>query len=306
MECLTKLEKIQHQILKRITNLELSNKFSTALSLQPTKQHSGPETTESLLSSILRSNGVYDFAFKRVPSHYYDTPLEARRDILDAPSVHHLCKSIVLVVGACGDVMVIIGINIRKKGLHVGVGVASGSGDTLLFTSSPHGGAKTNRVVGYCSDGGIRIGLGGMVVGGGGRSGSGGMVNTQAHESVTDCSDRNNSKYYVVVVQYSARFSAETVKNFLYSVNNGKIPKKRFNLRLAPEEESTQLTGYKRNGVTCVGMKTDIPVILDEAITKLNPDFFWLGGGEIDLKLGIRTSQFISLVKPYIVSCSST
>lgn len=47
-------------------------------------------------------------------------------------------------------------------------------------------------------------------------------------------------------------------------------------------------------------------VILDEAIQKLSPDFFWLGGGEIDLKLGIRTTEFINFVKPFIVSCSST
>ena len=47
-------------------------------------------------------------------------------------------------------------------------------------------------------------------------------------------------------------------------------------------------------------------VILDEAIVKLNPDFFWLGGGEVDLKLGIRTCEFINFVKPFIVSCSGT
>lgn len=80
---------------------------------------------------------------------------------------------------------------------------------------------------------------------------------------MVDCSDRNNSKYYVVVVQvtffffstdvfkvktfimlvyelreiwtllfwvqYTARFNAEAVKNFLYSLNEGKIAKKKFN-----------------------------------------------------------------------------
>lgn len=45
-------------------------------------------------------------------------------------------------------------------------------------------------------------------------------------------------------------------------------------------------------------------VILDEAITKLSPDFFWLGGGEIDLKLGVRTSEFLDFVKPFVVPCS--
>ncbi|KAG8374742.1 hypothetical protein BUALT_Bualt10G0027500 [Buddleja alternifolia] len=181
------------------------------------------------LSAILRSNAaaVRDFSFKRVPADYYDWPLEARRDILGAASIHHLCKSIVL-------------------------------------------------------------------------------VNTQAPPSVTDCRDRNYSKYYIVIVQYTARFNAETVKNFLYTLNNGKISKKKFNMRLAPEETSAKLTGYEHNGVTCIGMKTDIPVILDEAIVKLNPDFFWLGGGEIDLKLGIRTPEFIDFVKPFIINCSGS
>lgn len=56
-------------------------------------------------------------------------------------------------------------------------------------------------------------------------------MNTQAPADLTDCSDRNNSKYYVVVVQYTARFNAETVKAFLYALNNGKIPKKKFNCK---------------------------------------------------------------------------
>ncbi|KAI3409647.1 uncharacterized protein J3R85_019036 [Psidium guajava] len=130
------------------------------------------------------------------------------------------------------------------------------------------------------------------------------MVNTQAPSTVIDCKDQNNSKYYVVVVQYTARLNAEALKNYLYELNDGKVPKKKFNLRLASEETSLMLTGFEHNAVTCIGMKTEIPVILDEAIVKLNPDFFWLGGGEVDLKLGIRTSQFINCVKPFIVSCS--
>ncbi|KAL8064461.1 hypothetical protein ABFX02_01G092200 [Erythranthe guttata] len=238
MEALAELETVQTRILRRISDLELSHlpqTFSYSVSLSstaPTPAASGADadsstTTEGRLSAILRANAVRDFSFKRVPSDYYDWTLEARRDILGAASIHHLCKSIVL-------------------------------------------------------------------------------VNTQAPADVTDCSNRNYSKYYVVVVQYTARFNAETVKNFLYTLNDGKISKKKFNMRLAPEEISGKLTGYEHNGVTCIGMETDIPVILDEAIVKLNPDFFWLGGGEIDLKLGIRTSEFVNYVKPFIVNCSSS
>ncbi|XP_057513922.1 uncharacterized protein LOC130795731 [Actinidia eriantha] len=227
---LAELERRQTRILQRITDLELANlpqRFSDTVSVSSPHDDNGAADIESRLSAVLHSNGVRDFAFKRVPSDYYDWTLESRRDVLGAASIDHLCKSIVL-------------------------------------------------------------------------------INTQAPSNVTDCSDRNNSKYYVVVVQYIARFNAETVKNFLYSLNNGTIPKKKFNMRLAPEEMSQKLTGYEHNGVTCIGMKTDIPVILDEAIVKLDPDFFWLGGGEVDLKLGIRTSEFIDYVKPFIVSCSGT
>ncbi|XAR54964.1 hypothetical protein NMG60_11030318 [Bertholletia excelsa] len=232
-EALAELERRQVRILQRIRDIELSHLSQRSLpSLSVSSRREDPNgkasaaaSVEARLSSILRANGVRDFSFKHVASDYYDLPLESRRDALGASSIHHLCKSIVL-------------------------------------------------------------------------------VNTQAPSTVTDCSDRNNSKYYVVVVQYTARFSAETVKNFLYSLNDGKIPKKRINMRLAPEETSHKLTGFEHNAVTCIGMKTDIPVILDEAIVKLNPDFFWLGGGDVFLKLGIRTSEFISCVKPFIVSIS--
>ncbi|XP_068635774.1 uncharacterized protein [Aristolochia californica] len=231
MDSLGELEERQKRILQQIAELERSLLPQQLSGLAISSHHQSDNvcnsgSTESRLSAILKAGGVRDFLFKRVPSDYYDMPLEYRRDVLGASSIDHLCKSIV-------------------------------------------------------------------------------MVNTQAHASVNDCSDRNNSKYYIVVIQYTSRLNAENVKNFLYSLNNGKIPKKRFNMRLAPEEESAKLTGYEHNGVTCIGMNTDIPVILDESISKLDPDFFWLGGGEVDLKLGIRTLQFINFTKPLVVNCSS-
>ena len=47
-----------------------------------------------------------------------------------------------------------------------------------------------------------------------------------------------------------------------------------------------------------------VQIILSKAIVDLSPDFFWLGGGEVDLKLGIQTSQFIDLLNPFIVDVS--
>ncbi|KAL3693182.1 hypothetical protein R1sor_006833 [Riccia sorocarpa] len=129
------------------------------------------------------------------------------------------------------------------------------------------------------------------------------MVNSQAPDNIKDCSDRNNSKYYLIVIQYTARLNAEKVRQFVYSLNNGRLPKKKINMRLAPEAESNALTGFEHNAVTPFGMLTNIPVILSDAIVRLQPEFFWLGGGEVDLKLGIRTQDFIRILDPFIADC---
>jgi hypothetical protein len=125
-ESLAELERVQTHLLQRISKLEQHSNLPSHTNPNPNPPLiNNPQIhtdTVSRLSSILQTNGVTDFSFKRVASDYYDWSLEARRDALNAASIHHLCKSIVL-------------------------------------------------------------------------------VNTQAPSNVVDCSDRNNSKYYVVVVQ---------------------------------------------------------------------------------------------------------
>lgn len=100
MEALAELERLQIRILNRISDLELSvlpQFFSHSLSLSSSSAADDSSTTEGRLSAILRANAVRDFSFKRVPSDYYEWTLEARQDVLAAASIHHLCKSIVLV-----------------------------------------------------------------------------------------------------------------------------------------------------------------------------------------------------------------
>lgn len=99
---LAELERVQTQILQRISKLEqtilsVDDDVSSSAAVPASTPHTTPRHTEARLSNILRSNGVSDFQFKRVPSDYYDWPLESRRDVLAAASIHHLCKSIVLV-----------------------------------------------------------------------------------------------------------------------------------------------------------------------------------------------------------------
>jgi prolyl-tRNA editing enzyme YbaK/EbsC (Cys-tRNA(Pro) deacylase) len=56
--------------------------------------------------------------------------------------------------------------------------------------------------------------------------------------------------------------------------------------------------------VTPIGIKTPLPVILSHQIAKLQPDFFFLGAGEVDLKVGLRAAEFIKVYQPMVVDCT--
>lgn len=39
-------------------------------------------------------------------------------------------------------------------------------------------------------------------------------------------------------------------------------------------------------------LKTKLPVLLSEHVAKIEPNFFWMGGGELRLKLGMTVADF--------------
>ena len=51
-------------------------------------------------------------------------------------------------------------------------------------------------------------------------------------------------------------------------------------------------------------MATRLPIIMSHCIEQLRPDFFWLGAGEVDLKVGMSAAQFIAAYKPIVVDCT--
>ena len=68
-------------------------------------------------------------------------------------------------------------------------------------------------------------------------------------------------------------------------------------LTIGHEQESAELTGFEHNAMSPIGLKQkNIPIIMDEKITRLHPNFFWAGGGEVDLKLGMSIEEFTSSV----------
>lgn len=119
-----------------------------------------------------------------------------------------------------------------------------------------------------------------------------------------DTADRANSRWYLVVVQYTAKLNQQKLQKYLHELNNRdgrKCGKKNFHMRLAKEEDSERLTGYVKGAVCpfgCVDAK--MPVIFSDKITRLAPDTFWLGAGEVDLKIGMSAARFVDAAKPYV------
>ena len=106
-----------------------------------------------------------------------------------------------------------------------------------------------------------------------------------------------------IAAQYAAKLHGEKVKRFLHK-QNGKLGIQYFRPRQAPSETSEQLTGYASGSVTPVGLQNALPILMSDAIANLQPAFFWMGGGEEFLKLGLNVHDFITAYKPFIVDCT--
>ncbi|KAG2434874.1 hypothetical protein HYH02_012074 [Chlamydomonas schloesseri] len=132
------------------------------------------------------------------------------------------------------------------------------------------------------------------------------MENTRAHESVTGWDDPKHSKYYCVIVQYTARLHADKLKVALCELGGRRFGRQYYNMRLAPEEVNDALTGYSHNAVSPIGMKEDLPIILSSKITQLDPPLFWMGAGEVDLKVGMDVQEFIEAYKErlFVIDCT--
>lgn len=105
-------------------------------------------------------------------------------------------------------------------------------------------------------------------------------------------------------VQYTARLNADKLKNHIHRLNQGRVGKQYFNMRLCPEDVSDSLSGYEHNAVSPIGIKTPLPIILSHEITKLQPDFFFLGAGEVDVKVGFSAAEFVDKYQPMVVDCT--
>ena len=165
--------------------------------------------------------GLRSAKFTRCPPDYYAWTLEQRRAFLgDAPTVDHLCKSIVL----C---------NTRAERP-----AAAADADASPTQPSP-------------------------------------------------------PLYLCVVLPYAHRLHSEKVAAVVRAtpqLTNGlHVPRKDVKYQLAPAEACEQLTGYTYNAVTPLGMRIAMPILISDALLRAvqssGVSTFWMGSGQVDLKL---------------------
>eukprot|EP00798_Chlamydomonas_sp_ICE-L_P022640 gene22640-29788_t len=174
----------------------------------------GASATQQRLERELIDKAFSLFKFVRVPGGYYGEPLEYRMGILQAGSIHHLCKSMIM-----------------------------------------HN-AKVDKHPGFA--------------------------------------EPSSSKYVLVVVQYSARLDTKKLRALWNKLGGCKKGLNQYDFRLAPSEVSDSMSGFLHNAVTPVGIACPgIPIVLSHQIASLAPSVFWMGGGEVDLKLGLKASEFV-------------
>ena len=74
------------------------------------------------------------------------------------------------------------------------------------------------------------------------------------------------------------------------------IGRKFYKFRLAEEEDAYGISGYKYNAITPFFMNDNsLKIIMSDSIVNgLNPAYFWLGGGRVELKMGISVEEFLA------------
>ena len=114
-------------------------------------------------------------------------------------------------------------------------------------------------------------------------------------------------RYYMCIVQYTNEFNAEKIAKLLRIRQNknckeNQLSKKYFHFRLSKEEVAFDMSGYYFNCITPYLMKCEeIEILFPLNLTKIYPYYFWLGGGEVELKVGLSINDFYRLYGDRII-----
>jgi len=107
-------------------------------------------------------------------------------------------------------------------------------------------------------------------------------------------------RYYLTVVQYVSEFNAEKLakllRNYISDRYGIKLTKKQIHFRVAKKEVAYEMTGFSFNSIGPYLMKSeDLLIIFPSKLYEIYPQYFYLGGGELELKVGVCIDDFMRL-----------
>ena len=107
-------------------------------------------------------------------------------------------------------------------------------------------------------------------------------------------------RYYLLIVQYVSEFNAEKLAKLLRSYiaekYDIKLTKKQIHFRVAKKEVAYEMTGFSFNSIGPYLMKSkDLLIIFPSKLYEIYPQYFYLGGGELELKVGVSIDDFMRL-----------
>ena len=107
-------------------------------------------------------------------------------------------------------------------------------------------------------------------------------------------------QYYLTIVQYVTKFNAEKMarllRNYISEKYNVKISKKQIHFREAEKDVAYDMTGFTFNSIGPYLMKSkDLLIIFPSKLYSIYPQYFYLGGGELELKVGMCIDDFMRL-----------
>ena len=119
--------------------------------------------------------------------------------------------------------------------------------------------------------------------------------------------DPTNPRFVLVVIQYAATLDARKLVSAIRSLRpsvKDRLEDNQFEFRIAHPEDNDRLTGYSHNSVTPFGIldASNVAILLCKAIVPLK--WFWMGGGHVNLKLGMSVSDFVSALNPVVAEVS--
>jgi prolyl-tRNA editing enzyme YbaK/EbsC (Cys-tRNA(Pro) deacylase) len=124
-------------------------------------------------------------------------------------------------------------------------------------------------------------------------------------DSNADVDPKTNPRFVLVIVQYAATLSNKKLATAIRSLRplQERLDFSRFDFRIASMEDNDRLTGYKHNSVSPFGLlSSELAIVLPKELVEKK--WFWMGGGHVDLKLRVATSEFVEKMNPIVADVS--